>query len=66
MVSSSESQQSEGEVEPKETNEIQVEGHSEDTVIQQAVKKTLLLYYFIFYVVLAVHLQECIKKASLI
>ena len=64
VVSSSESQQSEGEVEPEETNEIQVGGYSEDIVSQQAVKKTLLSCYFIFYVVLTVHVQECVKSQS--
>ena len=64
VVSSSESQQSEGEVKPEETNEIKVGGYSEDIVSQQAVKKTLLSCYFIFYVVLTVHVQECVKSQS--
>ncbi len=51
VVSSSESQQSEGEVKPEETNEIQVEGYSEDIVSQQAVKKLFFhaILYFMLY-----------------
>ena len=45
VVSSSESEQPGGEVEPEETREIQVGGCSEDTVRQQAVNITLQLCF---------------------
>ena len=45
VVSSSESEQPGGEVEPEETREIQVGGYSEDTVSQQAVNITLQLCF---------------------
>ena len=62
VVSSSESEQPEGEVESEKTREIQVGGYSEDTVSQQAVKITLKLCFLIVAVILAVHVQKCVKK----
>ena len=66
VVSSSESEQPEGEVESEKTREIQVGGYSEDIVSQQAVKITIKLCFLIVAVILAVHVQKCVKKASLI
>ena len=62
VVSSSESEQPEGEVESEKTREIQVGGYSEDTVSQQAVKITIKLCFLIVAVILAVHVQKCVKK----
>jgi len=64
VVSSSESEQPEGEVESEKIREIQVGGYSEDTVSQQAVKITLKLCFLIVAVILAVHVQKCVKKSQ--
>ena len=64
VASSSESEQPEGEVESEKTREIQVGGYSEDIVSQQAVKITLKLCFLIVAVILAVHVQKCVKSQS--